>query len=390
VILIAAALFADLLDKFLKPQILWSHLWLYRSFGAGCRSKAGLWTSCLLSLHVQQADPQVHPSFIVGFPGRARLRLGTATTGLRGTQLRIQNRPLLAIVSAAALFAGTRIAGSQLPGAQATSTAQPSHSVCKDERSDRATLAALRLVCRQPQFVHGQSSPADTIVIGFVGGFTKADDLKRPEVLFAAYLRQHYSSAVHARVFSNHDDKEALNYIAGLLDTDHDGGLSEDEKRSARIIIYGHSWGASETAALARELGRHAIPVLLTVQLDIIPKPGQKPVLISPNVESAVNFYQPRGPLHGKSKIVASDPARTRILGNYRMTYGPESVNCDNYSWFVRTFNKPHHQIENDAHVWDQVASLIDSEVSGDGHLPAPSTEAGETENPSSVVDDKK
>jgi hypothetical protein len=40
------------------------------------------------------------------------------------------------------------------------------------------------------------------------------------------------------------------------LGTNGDGALSADEKRQARIIIYGHSRGASETIALARELGQ--------------------------------------------------------------------------------------------------------------------------------------
>jgi hypothetical protein len=272
------------------------------------------------------------------------------------------------LLTAGIVVGGVWMTRSQsLAGHKASTAQSPSQSICNDERSDPATLAVLRLVCRQGKFVGGQSSSGDAIVIGFVGGYTKANDAKRPEVLFAAYLREHYSSAVHARVFANHDDKEALNYIVGLLDTNHDGSLSGDEKKSARIIIYGHSWGASETAEFARELGRHAIPVLLTVQMDIIPRHGQNPALISPNVESAINFYQPKGPLHGQPKIVASDPARTRIIGNVRMTYRRDSINCGNYSWFVRTFNRPHHQIENDAHVWQQVASLIDSEVSGEG-----------------------
>ena len=295
------------------------------------------------------------------------------------------------LVAAAAFFAGVQVASSQQPAAHDASTDQSSfHSVCNDERSNEPTRAVLRLVCQRQQFIPGQSSPADTIVIGFVGGFTKADDAKRPEVLFAAYLREHYTNSIHARVFGNHEDKKALSYITQLLDTDHDGSLSDKERERARIIIYGHSWGASETAAFARELGRHSIPVLLTIQLDIIPKPGQRPDQISPNVESAINIYQPKGPLHGKSKIVASDPARTKILGNVRMTYGPRAVNCDNYSWFVRTFNKPHHQVENDPHVWDQVASLIASEVSGVGPLPAANHAAGETRNPpSSAIDEE-
>jgi len=202
------------------------------------------------------------------------------------------------------------------------------------------------------------------IVIGFVGGFAKRDDAKHPEVQFAAHLRIRYSSQIHAEVFSNHEGKKALRQVLCLLDTDRDGTLTRIEKEQAKIIIYGHSWGASETVAFARELGQRGIPVLLTIQLDSIAKPGQEDSTISPNVANAVNFYQPRGLLHGRAEISAADPARTRIIGNFRMTYQNHPINCDNYPWLARTFNKPHHEIENDPRVWNQAASLIDSELS--------------------------
>jgi hypothetical protein len=111
-------------------------------------------------------------------------------------------------------------------------------------------------------------------------------------------------------------------------------------------------------------LERKGIPVLLTIQVDSIAKPGQKDSTIPANVASAVNFYQPRGVLHGRSEILAADPSRTKIIGNFRMTYKDHPINCDNYPWYARTFNKPHHEIENDPRVWDQAASLIDSELS--------------------------
>jgi hypothetical protein len=104
--------------------------------------------------------------------------------------------------------------------------------------------------------------------------------------------------------------------------------------------------------------------VLLTVQLDIISKGRQMPGIVPPNVANAINFYQSNGPLHGRTKIVALDPTVTTILGNVRMVYDSMGVNCNNYNWFVRTFNKPHHEIENDPHVWNRVASLIDEEMS--------------------------
>ncbi len=107
-----------------------------------------------------------------------------------------------------------------------------------------------------------------------------------------------------------------------------------------------------------------AFPCFSTIQMDTIAKPGQNGSTISPNVANAVNFYQSRGPLHGRPEILAADPARTKIVGNFHMTYEGYHVNCDNYSWYARLLNKPHHQIENDPRVWDRAASLIDTELS--------------------------
>jgi pimeloyl-ACP methyl ester carboxylesterase len=211
------------------------------------------------------------------------------------------------------------------------------------------------------------------IIVGFVGGFVSRNDTKHPEVQFAAYLRDRYPT-IHADVFGNHHGRKALHEVVRLLDTDHDGVLSSLEKQQATVIIYGHSWGATETVAFARELGQMGIPVALTIQIDTIAKPGHKASAISSNVASAINFYQTEGPLHGAPQIVAADPARTEILGNFRMTYENRPINCDNYSWYSRTLNKPHHEIENDFRVWDEVASLINSHLPGAASIhPTPS-----------------
>ena len=238
-------------------------------------------------------------------------------------------------------------------------------TICQETSAPPSLKDALRQVCLRKPAVRIGSSIPQTIIIGFVGGFVKGDDPKHPEVQFAAYLRDRYASGIHVEVFSNHAGREALHQVEQLLDTDHDGDLSAAEKQQARIIIYGHSWGGSETVSFATELGRQGIPVLLTIQLDSIAKPGQRDSTIPPNVATAVNFYQSGGFLHGRSQILAADPTRTEIIGNFEMKYRNHPINCDNYPWIARTFNKPHHEIENDPRVWDQLASLIDSELSG-------------------------
>jgi hypothetical protein len=76
-------------------------------------------------------------------------------------------------------------------------------------------------------------------------------------------------------------------------------------------------------------------------------------------VLQAVNFYQLDGLLHGRPLIHAADSSRTQILGNFQSEYRDRSVNCAGYSWFARTFMKPHIEIESDPAVWGQVESLI-------------------------------
>ena len=149
-----------------------------------------------------------------------------------------------------------------------------------------------------------------------------------------------------------------------LLDKDRDGRLSAEEKAAARIIIFGHSWGASETIALARRLNKLNIPVLLTIQVDSVQKSHQNDGSIPPNVREAVNFYQSEGMLHSRSLIQAMDPEKTTILwGITESTYRENPVSCAGYPWFARTFMKPHIEIENDPSVWSKIEALIQAKV---------------------------
>lgn len=211
----------------------------------------------------------------------------------------------------------------------------------------------------------GQSSSAKApvIVVGFVGGFVRHDNAVHSPVQLASRIRDGYPSGVHVEVFENRRREQAYQEILKLLDADHDGKLSEEEKRAAQIIIYGMSWGGSETVALARELGTQKIPVLLTIQVDSVAKMGQDDAVIPANVAEAANFYQAEGFLHGESGIRAADAKSTRILGNFRFSYGDKTLKCENYPWYDRVFMKYHTEIECDPAVWKQVESLIRSKL---------------------------
>lgn len=204
------------------------------------------------------------------------------------------------------------------------------------------------------------------VVVGFVGGFVRHDDLVHQEVQLAAHLRQEYPSGVAVEMFANSAGRQAHREILRLLDTDADGSLSAAEKSGARVVLYGHSWGASETLATARRLQHDGIPVLLTIQVDSVSKLGTDDRVIPPNVAEAVNFYQLDGLLHGQSEILAADPAKTRILGNIRLHYKTHSANCDDYPWYARLFMRPHVEIESDPSVWSRIEALVRATLSPD------------------------
>ncbi len=192
------------------------------------------------------------------------------------------------------------------------------------------------------------------IVIGFVGGFIRHDNLAHSEVQLGARLRQAYPLGVDVEIFESYHRGRARKRVREVLDTNHDGNLTAGEKQNAHIIIYGHSWGGSEAINLARDLEKDGIPVLLTVQVDSISLRHNDRV-IPANVAQAANFYQPHGPLRGQAAIRAADPTRTRIIGNFRSDYKASDYSCEHYPWYDRVFVKAHTQIECDAAVWKRV-----------------------------------
>jgi hypothetical protein len=238
-------------------------------------------------------------------------------------------------------------------------------------------LAAVLAAAQPPPATPDASAKPPVIVIGFVGGFIKHDNSTHTGVQLAAQLRKDYPEGVHAEVFENHRGEEARAKILQLLDADHDGTLSDEEKQNARIILYGHSWGGSETVTLARELERDGVPVLLTVQVDSVTRMGQNDSVIPANVAQAVNYFQADGLLHGVPEIRAADPARTQILGNFRFEYKSNPIACDGYPWYARLFEKPHIEIECDPAVWKQLDSIIRSK------LPAPINKVSASDAPS-------
>ena len=222
-----------------------------------------------------------------------------------------------------------------------------------------AILTPAQMASPRPVSPDESSTKPPAIVIGFVGGFIAHDNLVHSEVQLAARLRREYPTGVDVETFESYREARARQKILKLLDANHDGTLTTEEKQNARIIIYGHSWGGSESITLARALEKDGIPVLLTLQVDSVSRFGDNDKIIPGNVAQAVNFYQPHGIVHGDHDIRAADPARTRIIGNFQFNYEKSPLNCPKYPWYDRIFVKPHTQIECDPMIWERVESLI-------------------------------
>ncbi len=227
-------------------------------------------------------------------------------------------------------------------------------------------ITALAVFCATPFLSAAEggaaavSTPAASyIVIGFVGGFVRHDNQHQGPVQFAQTAQRELPKDSFVQVFENRHRKSAYKTILHLLDRNHDGDLSREEKSQAHIILFGHSWGASAAVLLARELNRVGVPVLLTVQVDSVTKPWQRDDVIPSNVAAAANFYQPHGMIHGRHQIRAADSAKTQILGNYRFDYHKTPVECEGTSWWDRKLTPDHMQSACDPSLWSQIESLL-------------------------------
>lgn len=215
-----------------------------------------------------------------------------------------------------------------------------------------------------PAVARSASSRPLRLIVGFMGGRVRANNLLHMEATVAQDLRDRNGKDLKVLVFANHDGGAALRTVLNLIDCNGDHTISDAERHSVDIAIYGHSWGASEAINLARSLQKERIPVALTVQVDSVQKPGEDDADIPANVREAVNLYQRDGLLRGRDSIRAEDASKTRIVLNERYHYGAaHPIDISRFPWFARTFMRQHIMIENDPEVWSRVEGLLDGAV---------------------------
>src|SRR5688572_6660987 len=95
-----------------------------------------------------------------------------------------------------------------------------------------------------------------TLVIGFLGGRQAWDSEIEGVRQLALKLRANRADTLHVETAENRKRALALRLVKACLDRDNNGRLSDAERASARIIIYGQSFGGAAVAKFARDLER--------------------------------------------------------------------------------------------------------------------------------------
>ncbi|HYI95976.1 MAG TPA: hypothetical protein VEX68_20710 [Bryobacteraceae bacterium] len=200
----------------------------------------------------------------------------------------------------------------------------------------------------------------DALILGFLGAWERWDDENRSVRKLALKLR---SQGLHAETLSNHKRGVSLELIRKVLDANRNGRLSDKERSSVHIVLYGQSLGGLAVVKLARELEAMNVPVLLTVQIDSI---GLTDVTIPKNVVQAANLHQQsRFSLRGQDVIRAADPNRTRIIETKQFEYSVLDPSDRPETWARRRLGGGHAQMEADPAVWEHVEDLILNALKG-------------------------
>ncbi|HKF23381.1 MAG TPA: hypothetical protein VKE93_17545 [Candidatus Angelobacter sp.] len=232
-------------------------------------------------------------------------------------------------------------------------------SVSRAQKFDHASPPApiakrLQQVTQPPQT--GQA--ADLIlIIGFMGGRDSWNDTRVGVGRLAKRLRDMDLPGVQVATIENTRRRTALELVRRALDRKRDGKLDKHERESARLILYGQSFGGAAVVKFARELQRLGIPVMLTVQVDSV---GRNDAVIPSNVAVAANFFQRDGIfIHGRAPIRAEDPGKTEIVGNFQFSYRDRAISISGVPWYKKAFRVAHTRMDHDPAMWNKVEELI-------------------------------
>lgn len=195
------------------------------------------------------------------------------------------------------------------------------------------------------------------LILGFVGGRVSWNNDKEGVRKLALRLRAMSLPGVHIETIENQKRHLAIQLVQRALDQNRDGLLQDSERESSQLILYGQSFGGAAVVKLAKQLKALDIPVLLMIQIDSI---GKHDHVVPSNVRNAANLYQRNGiVIRGEAAIRASDPARTKIIGNFKFDYSNSKIDISHVPWWKKFFRTAHTRMNFDPEVWKKVESLI-------------------------------
>lgn len=194
------------------------------------------------------------------------------------------------------------------------------------------------------------------LVVGFLGGRDRWNDETKGVRQLALKLRDP-ETRLYVETFENQRRDVALAFVTEAFPTG---------ERSARLVLYGQSFGGAAVLKFARQLRALGMSVALTVQIDSV---GRNDALVPPNVSTAGNLYQDNGfVITGEHPIRAEDPSRTEILGNWRFDYSEppgSEISLEGVSWLKRLFRVAHARMDRDPRVWELTEDLIRDACAG-------------------------
>ena len=203
----------------------------------------------------------------------------------------------------------------------------------------------------------------DILILGIVGGWERWDAAHRGTRRTALELRTQQLPGVWIETVENHKLYLAEQLVTKAFDFDKSGSLESAEKRSVRLIVYGHSLGGRATLRFCRWLNEMGIPVRLAAIIDTY---GRDQYSVPSNVEFAANLYQRDfGFVRSSGKLTAEEPNRTQILGNWRYSYRGKHVPMPGEPRIRRWFMGSHLKMEYDLAPWARVKELINQAVNG-------------------------
>ncbi|MBI5281146.1 MAG: hypothetical protein HY858_05635 [Candidatus Solibacter usitatus] len=210
--------------------------------------------------------------------------------------------------------------------------------------------------------------PGETLVIGVVGGWERWDNPVRCIRRTAIAIKRRRLPGVHVETVENHKLHLAVELVRRAFDQDADGVLSPEEASAARVAVFGQSLGGRAALWLCRDLAAMGVPVNIAVIVDAY---GRDSYRIPPNVRAAANFYQ-RDHLfiRGAPLIVAEDSSRTKILGNWHLTYRGRTIDAADHSNTQRIFMGAHTLLEYDLELWRNVEDMIAAAVTAESGAP--------------------